>query len=75
MHERHELSRGWRGAPWGRRLAFDWDANRDADAPRRRAWRPLVLAVLLGLAFGIAVAGAIARDDRARLDALLAAAA
>ena len=71
MAQLHEISPAFRGAPWDRRREYDWDAPEPAPTPPR-PWQALGLAVVLGVALGVSVAHGLARQDRARLDALMA---
>ncbi len=67
----HEISPAWRGAPWDRRREYDWDIHEPAAPPTARPLRALGLAVIVGVALGVTVAQGLARQDRARLDALM----
>ncbi len=72
MRQVHEISPAWRGAPWGKRVARDWaDPEPEPEAPH--VWLPLGLAVALGLALGATIVAGLAREDRARFEALMAA--
>ena len=73
MRHQHEITPAWRGAPWGRRRRFDWDDTPEAEPEAPRFWVPLGLSVALGLALGATIVAGLARDDRARFEALMAA--
>ena len=72
MQHGHELSPAWRGAPWGKRIIPDWAASPDATPDAPHVWLPLGLSIALGVALGVTVAAGLARQDRARFDALMA---
>ena len=72
MRQLHEISPAWRGAPWNRRRRSDWDETPEAEPEAPHFWVPLGLAVALGLALGATVVAGLARQDRARFEALMA---
>ena len=72
MRPLHEISPAWRGAPWNRRRRADWDATPETPPAAPHVWVPLGLSVALGLALAATVVAGLARQDRARLEALMA---